>query len=268
MVPLPQRQKVPSEMWIVSNKGFMSVVAKGRDGKASPPGLDVEISVRFRRPADAAKLFPGHEVVKTPDGDYACRVFATRAEVAEVMFRETVGINYTNFKSSIPHADTALSSAAHRAWDVFGKLQDGGPYGRDVPYEHAPWGRRVHDEAWRLDLPVPAKSARAKVQKAKVRKDPFCDGCGMRFGIKNLDADGYCAECAGALDDPAVRTEVDPIWEPALDEPNAGGPGECWNCATAVAERNRWKLCEECAGLYTDTDAELLDTIVAGMDVE
>ena len=240
----------------------MWIVAKGRDGKASPPGLDAVISVRFRRPKDAKAMFPAHEVVLTPGGDYACRVFATRGEVAKLMFSEVTGINYDNFKSSIPPADAALNKAAHKAWDVFGDLQEGGPYGRDALRQPAyrqpslPWD----DAVWR-------KPAKAKPVKAK-RSDPFCDGCGIRYGAKNLDADGYCPDCATIHAGP-VRSGDGPEWEPgADDEPAAGGAGECWNCSTHATARNRWKLCEECAHLYSGTDAELLDSIVAGLDVD
>jgi hypothetical protein len=261
-------------MWIVTNKGFLSIVAKGRDGKASPPDIDAVVSVRFRRPKDAKALFPTHEVVMTPKGDYACRIFATRGEVAEVVFRETVGISYTNFKSSIPAADAALNRAAHKAWDVFGDLQDGGPYGRDLRSPQPSYAARTpylpsmdgwDDPVWRLPKAEPAKG-KAKVRKAK-RSDPFCDGCGMRYGVKNLDDSGYCHECAAIVAEP-VRSGDGPEWSPPGGEPSAGGPGECWNCATHAPERNEWKLCGECAHLYTGTDTDLLESIIAGLHVD
>jgi len=182
-------------MWIVTNQGFMSIVAKDRNGKASGPDLKAELSVRFRRPADAARLFPKHEVVLTPHGDYACRVFATRGEVAELMFHMVCGLSYNNFKSSIPKDDHALYSAANAAWSDFGKLQDGGPYGTgkysggsDYSYQRT-LGFAEYDTGGKL---VPSKKKEAQPGK---RKDPFCDFCGKRRGAENLNEHGLCQSC-------------------------------------------------------------------------
>jgi hypothetical protein len=147
-------------MWIVSNKGFMSIVGKDAAGRASGASPDGVVSVRFRRPKDAVALFPGHEVVLTPAGDYACRVFATRAEVAAMLVAEVEALVYENFKDSIPVADKALLHAAHRAWDVFGELQEGGPYGRDLP-------RLPH---WWEEMATPVTVAVPKGKRGKGRK--------------------------------------------------------------------------------------------------
>jgi hypothetical protein len=174
--------KRASSMWIVTNRGFMSIVAKDRNGKKSGPHADDEVSVRFRRPQDAEALFPDHPVVLTPHGDYACRVFATREEVAKVVCQEALEIDYTNFKSSIPRKDHALIAAAHEGWSAFGRLQNGGPYGRPWPggAVRSSQPRLPLDDAWKGD-----------------KHDPFCAGCGMRYGAENLDENGLCAECVG-----------------------------------------------------------------------
>ena len=44
---------------------------------------------------------------------------------------EALGIDYANFKSSIPDHDEALHDACMEAWAEFGRLQPGGPYGLD-----------------------------------------------------------------------------------------------------------------------------------------
>ena len=59
-------------------------------------------------------------------------MFATRAVVADVLMREALDIDYANFKSSIPDDDDPLHDACMDAWTVFGKLQQGGPYGLDA----------------------------------------------------------------------------------------------------------------------------------------
>ena len=120
-------------MWVVTNKGFMSIVAKDAAGRPSGLGPEAIVSVRFRRKRDASALFPGYAVTTTPKGDYGFRVFATRAEVARVTMHEALGIDYANFKSSIPDDDKSLHDACMDAWTVFGRLQPGGPYGLDRP---------------------------------------------------------------------------------------------------------------------------------------
>ena len=119
-------------MWVVTNKGFMSIVAKDENGRPSGSGPEAIVSVRFRRKRDATALFSRYEVT-TPAGDYGFRVFATRAAVAEVLMREALDIDYANFKSSIPDDDDPLHDACMDAWTVFGRLQPGGPYGLDRP---------------------------------------------------------------------------------------------------------------------------------------
>ena len=178
-------------MWIVTNKGFMSIVAKDVQGRPSAGGLDAIVSVRFRRPKDAEALFPGHPVVITKGGDYACRVFVTRAEVAEVVFKLTVGVDYTNFKSSII-GDPALSTAAHKGWDVFGTLQDGGPYGTKRAALPSNGTNDRYDDLFDRYGVKDVAPAKPKHH----RNDPFCDACGMRVGAKHLDGFGECLECA------------------------------------------------------------------------
>jgi len=155
------------KMWVVTNKGFLSVVAKDASGRASGAGADGQVSVRFRRPKDAAALFPEHEVVETPHGDYGFRVFATRAEVAAVLVAEVEALVYGNFKDSIPVADRALRDAAHRAWDVFGELQEGGPYGRDLPRLPRWWEEMSMSAPVALAEPKGKRGKRAKGGKGR-----------------------------------------------------------------------------------------------------
>lgn len=180
-------------MWIVTNKGFMSVVAKDRHGKPSGKADDAEVSVRFRRKADAKKLFPDHERVDTPGGDYECRVFATRFEVGCAVAKMVIGIDYTNFKDSIPKKDTDLYSACTAAWSVYGRLQPGGPYGAGL--------RTAGGQSGAGQTDLFERTTRGAVH------DPFCDGCGMRVGTSQKDAlTGLCESCA---------EDAGEDWEPA-----------------------------------------------------
>lgn len=186
-------------MWIVTNKGFMSVVAKDAAGRPSGQAPSAQVSVRFRRPEDAAALFPDHEVIMTSGGDYACRVFASRSEVIGVLADEVSDMDYTNFKDSIPKDDHALDDACHRAWTVFGALQDGGPYGRSLPskvvYPEYPKGY----PAFNFGSPITRKADKKAAKKAKRAKlMPCCKACGME---RDLDVDGVCEFCVDLGDE-------------------------------------------------------------------
>jgi hypothetical protein len=249
-------------MWILfSNEnggGFASVVAKDAAGKPSGPGEDAILSVRFRRAEDAAKLFPGKPYVPTPHGDYAGRVFATRFEVAQVLAREALTMNYDNFKSSLPKSDAAIYNACMSGWTVFGKLQPGGPYGRSG-YRDARQGSFAgeswsdYNTAYRTRVvPGIPKGGKAK------RRDPFCDGCGMRFGAAALH-DGFCDDCVRLADQVAAA--------------EAGSEGTqvadaCWSCGLTMADLpmshriNEFGLCPDCVIDYADagfTDAEIAE---------
>lgn len=237
-------------MWVITNKGPLSIVAKDAAGKPSGNEPEAIVSVRFRRKGDAAKLFPEHKRVDTPGGDYCCRVFATRREVADALVAEVLGMSYTNFKSSIPRSDAALSGACHHAWDVFGKLQPGGPYGRSLRQP------AIRGERDFFDYDPPARKLTASPEKgrrkATARQDPFCDDCGMRVGVANLTINGICKDCARF-----AREEAEAA---AASEAN---PGECWNCHRIVDERNSNDLCGNCDWLYDDTDPAVMEQLLS-----
>ena len=242
-------------MWILfSNEnggGFASVVAKDAAGKPSGPGEDAILSVRFRRAEDAAKLFPGKPYVPTPHGDYAGRVFATRFEVAQVLAREALTMNYDNFKSSLPKEDKAIYSACMSGWSVFGKLQPGGPYGRDnFKTRQSSFGFDDWTDYRTRVVPGIPREGKAK------RRDPFCDGCGIRFGAEAL-TDGFCADCAS-------------LAEQVSETPGATAPGEdaCWSCGLSAEDLpashplDHNSLCPDCAVDYADagyTDVEIAE---------
>jgi|WetSurMetagenome_2_1015567.scaffolds.fasta_scaffold155417_2 hypothetical protein len=80
-------------MWVFTNKGFISIIQS-----MLQPGL-LEVRGRARRHLET--LFPGKQVVYTPERDYSYRVFVTMEETVAVMVRETEAIKYTNFKKSV-----------------------------------------------------------------------------------------------------------------------------------------------------------------------
>ena len=247
-------------MWLLfSNKnggGFASIVAKDQTGKPTGPEETAILSVRFRRVEDAAKLFPLHDYVATPGGDYAGRIFATRMDVAKVLAQEALTCDYTNFKSSLPKDDAAIYNACMAGWGVFGKLQPGGPYGRTAHVDRRQssfaggesW--EDYNTAYRTTHAVTTFPGTAKVKKTK-RTDPFCDGCGMRHGAKAL-VDGFCPDCFTLYVQPDAEEEADLM---------------CWSCGLQAADiplphrMDDTGLCPECVSDYADagyTEADII----------
>jgi len=92
-------------MWLITEKGFISVVQK--------PG-DAMLTVRARVREDLEKLLDdityslattlpeGTEIVDTPKADYPFRVQLSRHVLAEVIAWRIRNINYSNFKDTQP----------------------------------------------------------------------------------------------------------------------------------------------------------------------
>lgn len=234
-------------MWLVTNKGFMSVVAKDRNGKPSGTAPDAEVSVRFRRPQDAKALFPDLPFVATPKGDYAGRVFATRQHVAWVIAscvladaKSPSPVTYTNFKDSIGKDDNQLHDVCMSAWHVFGRLQKGGPYGRGN------WGN-AYEEAQRENA---RRNARQPYQGS------LLDGIPVVPGIpRNRRQDDLFPSANSLRDAPFDPLDDGSLWDD-LNDPSladeAGQQGFCLNCE-GFHVLDEAELCEECAAHFAAT---------------
>lgn len=86
-------------MWIFMNDSFLSIV-EDRDR----PGF---LRVRARVAGDIERVFPfcEGEVEERPRNDYRFMALVPRAAVAEAITRRIVGIDYGNFKDSVPESD-------------------------------------------------------------------------------------------------------------------------------------------------------------------
>lgn len=107
-------------MWIMTNKGFVSIV-----DKSEVPGC---LMVRARRPGHIKNLFPSAKVRESFGTDYRYRADIPRYEAASVIAREIAGIGYSNFKDSVK--EKAYHDALMGVWHELGDLQPGGPYSR------------------------------------------------------------------------------------------------------------------------------------------
>ena len=102
-------------MWVFTKTGFVSIVEHRDD-----PG---RLLVRARTARHLRKLFPNHAVEKTPDADYPARVYVSRDELLQWLLKQGQGIDYTNFKSSIPFEELSYSLVCHNVWAAARQLQ-------------------------------------------------------------------------------------------------------------------------------------------------
>ena len=101
-------------MWIVTNKGFLSVVAN-RD-KAD------HFLIRARNIEAFDGYFPTKSIVSMSDSDYRFRVFVSRKELMDFQIFLTDQITYPNFKSSIK--DAGVKTMASKIWTVSFEFQE------------------------------------------------------------------------------------------------------------------------------------------------
>lgn len=100
-------------MWIFCNDAFLSIV-----DKAKTPG---RLVVRARKKGDIERVFPGAKVSTTPDADYLYRAEIERGAVADAIAERVRGINYSNFKGSVP--DRKRHDAYMGVWSVMNRYQ-------------------------------------------------------------------------------------------------------------------------------------------------
>lgn len=105
-------------MWIFLSDSFLSVVADNKD-----PNGD-RLLVRARREGDIERVFPDSEPSYTGSADYAYRAWVNRSDVAKAMAKQVMGLNYSNFKSSIKNS--AYHDACLEAWFAMRDLQERG----------------------------------------------------------------------------------------------------------------------------------------------
>lgn len=104
-------------MWIMSPRGFVSIVRKD-----CPPD---HLLVRARRRQDLEALFPGADIIEGAGTDYQFRARIPQLEVINVISRELLELDYSNHKNATE--DDALHSAYSAVWSAMARLQDGKP---------------------------------------------------------------------------------------------------------------------------------------------
>ena len=100
-------------MWILMNDSMLSVVRH-----TSLPG---SLLVRARLSGDIEQVFPAAVVVEGGGSDYRFRATVPETEVAAVVSRRLLDIDYPNFKASVP--EPKRHSAYLKIWDVLHRMQ-------------------------------------------------------------------------------------------------------------------------------------------------
>jgi len=95
-------------MWIFLNNSFLSIVQANDD----PDYL----MVRARLRGDIERVFPRVWVMVNDERDYRFRARIDRALVADAMAEQVRGIDYGNFKDSVP--DGARHLAYYDVWRI------------------------------------------------------------------------------------------------------------------------------------------------------
>lgn len=100
-------------MWVFLSGSMLSIVAH----KDNPDMLHV----RARVAGDIEAVFPGAEVLETPNGDYQFRADIPRRIVGIVMSNLVNDINYTNFKNSVK--DRERHDVYYKVWNAMWEWQ-------------------------------------------------------------------------------------------------------------------------------------------------
>lgn len=100
-------------MWIFLSNSYLSIV-RHRD---QPDHL----LVRARNKGDIEAVFPYAFVETTPTGDYLFRAVISESEVADVIKKSVLDIDYDNFKNSIHNS--RFYSACLKVWFTMNNYQ-------------------------------------------------------------------------------------------------------------------------------------------------
>jgi hypothetical protein len=172
-------------MWIFTPHGFISAV-KHRD-------YDNVLIVRARRREHLEAVLPGRPIEQTDNADYRYRTQVLKGELAAVIAEAIQGIDYDNFKNSIP--DNQYHDACSGVWSVMHRLQPGSWYqGVTLAHEYAEDGEDLDQpELWpqddddRYSHTDDRERLRALVEGTLTR----CQDC----GVEQTDGSYLCSDC-------------------------------------------------------------------------
>lgn len=101
-------------MWIFLSDSALSIVQK-------PDDIDT-LTVRARIKGDIESIFPNAKVLSGAGTDYKFRAHIPRDEVARAMHDAVLGIEYSNFKSSVK--ERGRHDCYMAVWNVMYRWQE------------------------------------------------------------------------------------------------------------------------------------------------
>ena len=103
-------------MWLFTSKSFVSIVVDLND--------KTKRLVRARMEGDIEELFPNAVVRKGEGTDYLYRASISVEEVAQKVQESVMGMDYGNFKDSVPSDHEDRHNAYMEVWDVMHRYQE------------------------------------------------------------------------------------------------------------------------------------------------
>lgn len=133
-------------MWVILPRSFLSIACARRLDLPGHP-LDVDrLMVRARLREHLESLIERHpdlfgkaSILDSWKADYRWRIVVDKADVAEVLRREAMAVDYGNFKQRVGEIEghgSPFLRALHDIWSVMVRLQ------RPDPDSHRPGARR------------------------------------------------------------------------------------------------------------------------------
>ena len=153
-------------MWLFLNNAFVSIVAPLPNRGVDP---DDFLVVRARIQGDIERLFPKAKVTSSKATDYQFRAVVSRDDVATKIAEQVVlGINYTNFKDSIPKADNKRHAAYLRVWAIMSnEYAIKSPLNVDADFDDKQGGWDWTKNRWRDETALFPTPKNGKKKKAK-----------------------------------------------------------------------------------------------------
>lgn len=193
-------------MWIITTRGFYSVVQKPND----PP---TQLTVRARNEEDIrnlADLLPNSKPFASKGTDYEWRLHCTVAEWSKAMALLALEVDYGNFKNEVRRKQgTKREAVYHSLWSVLLRLERKGRYG---------------NSSWSGDWPE-LKPAKSTTPKAGTSRKPTKKADRNRLARLNADARSHGHTLAMEREAREISERLDqepPAWSVAVTNAKRG----------------------------------------------
>ena len=106
-------------MWIFTETGFVSAVRHFKEKDK------LVVRARDQKSLEGLADYVGLEVISTPSNDYPYRVFVDDAIFATWLSKQTMAVDYTNFKNRVHDSrGHDFADALLRVWSAMHQVED------------------------------------------------------------------------------------------------------------------------------------------------